>query len=604
METYPNLILPFYRALRQDVIELLPDVDVADSFTAIEDWISIDPYGTIRRISTLGKRMETSLVTNEKLVIDDLFETEDGTSLPHLFYEMFTVLFHDSGLPRYTLYEYLEGYSEPSNGANFVFLLRQILLCFSKLTDVEPEINVLDEVATFADRIQEKPNIRVQSDVLAFARYLLRQVLCDGDYDQLHPSLDQWDTIPYGCHGPGAVAEGETGVQKWSFRSISGLKTDCYQYYPGREVSKSYLSLPEREATARLAVVPKDFRGHRLICIEPKEMMFHQQGLMRVLYELVHSSMWTRKAINFFDQSHSQRLSSSYNMATVDLSDASDRVSKTLCRMLLPKSVWRLLSKYRSRSIDLSEWAGGLTFSKVETYETAFTMGNALCFPVETLVFWALSLATMLASITSLKEFKSLSLQLQNRMLRRCPLRVFGDDIIVPMRFHSAVCDTLLDAGMVVNFAKTCSDSLVREACGSWYFAGYDVRITRFKFHQLSGTHVWCSFADNAKELFANGLHHAANSVLLLIAEMHTAPLGFNGFPGQRRLGEGYRWNSDLQRLEYRAPLLSNEDGHMRIPGEKGLYAFFTKQATFAVLHGDPCVKWSWIPLVQNRRLD
>lgn len=516
-----------------------------------------------------------------------------------------------------------------------VYVLRQALLAFSKIEDVEPEIDKESELNEFIARITLVPEIR-GSRVLRLARILIRAVVEDSECFELSdcemecnlaPCLAQWDEDPFGLHGPGAVAGGERSWQKWLFKTIHGLDSRVYQYLPkhawdtcalakdlGRagEYPPRELNFFDEGRTSVLAVVPKDFRGHRLICIEPKELQFAQQGLMRVLYKHFQSHWLTRSAISFRNQAKSQILSRNLKFATIDLKDASDRLSISLARILFPRAFFQLVTRYRSDKVMLPD-------STLVQLKALATMGSALCFPLETLTFWAISLAAMLVQ-DDLDEggtdYRFLwDKEFPQVIKHHYHLRVFGDDIIVPRRFVTSVVNALEGSGLVVNRGKTFIDGLARESCGDWSYGSVDVRIVRFKASRLSGTHAWLGLAENCKALNESGMTRSAQAVLEFCSRLYPLPYGKSGFPNRkgclnllvhpkdewyRENRPAYRWNKNLQRLEFRMPVICEDNkGERDLPGNAGLYAWFVgKSATKTPLHqGHPCVKWCWTRL-------
>lgn len=595
MEASKPLIISFYQSLFSDVSDLLPSEPLQTSLTFLmeRNWPDF-----IRPLSALGKSFESTLISGVKLLVPDEFELEPGTELPKFCFCLFTAILNDAGYRRYTYdggvrdtltFEF-DGYVQAKRiQPLYVLILRQILLAWSKVTDIETIASEQDEINSFVQRIQTPGDVRLDSGTLSWARYLLRTLFTeDGELDA---SIQQWIEDPFGRHGPGAVFDGSQGSEKWDFQRKSGLDDRAYGLYPHTS-PRSYDLSEDSPLMSRLCVVPKDFRAHRLICIESKEAMFHQQGLLQVINSLVSRHFLTRRSIDFTSQTRSMCISKDMRNATIDLSDASDRVSLQLCRLILPRSLFSLLTRYRSRMIELPD--GQL----VSDYETMFTMGNALCFPTETLVFWAISLAAMLNADSERVSDYPESSQLA-KLLARYRLRVFGDDIIIPTRYYEPVRCALINSGLVVNTAKSCDSTLVREACGSWWYMSTDVRITRFHYTEVASLREWISLLEAAKELYRNGFHLAARSVLNELEATHSVPYGYFGLPGQCKLeGNCFRWNSSLQRMEFKTPSLITSEGLTCLPGEVGFYAYFTQQATKAVIPADAQrIIWIWVGL-------
>lgn len=636
METYTNLTLSFYKALKQDVLKLYPEFvdEISESFEWLDNLISISDENrllAIKSLCLLGKSIEKSLITPALLEVPSYFPLHENSVLPKFLYSLLSEVFYDSGLRRYSgnvkdhhLRD--DGAEIAKDAASAVFVLRQVTLAFSKAQDLPCDTEPVDELIAFRDRVTaEIPlTVRYPQDPLgmrirATAQRLLRVVLNKhgaesfvGDPEMVAP-LAQWVDNPFGRHGPGAVVGEEIGFDKWDFNPPPHMADIAVGTHDGEPLYLKYeesLTSFENVDCALVTLVPKDFRGRRIICIEPKERMFAQRGLMEVLYDLVHTNRLTSYAIDFRDQSKSQRFIQKRGISTIDLKDASDRVSLDLVKCLFPRSVTNLLLKYRSPYLlfnaAMPDKEGDWYAPHVYRYTTAFTMGNALCFPIETLVFWSLSLATMIeCSSLRIREGALMFIMDQpgawtiHTFRKHFPIRVFGDDIAVPSRFYSDVCETLREAGLSVNVNKSCCETPVRESCGAWNYAGTDVRITRFAFAQLKDTQSWISWRANADELNGNGFKFAATQVCEHLVEFHPRTVSSMSLLGHIRTTEGYRWNKDLQRVEVCLPTLREKGRRLSLPGYKGFYAHVTNQATFrTVCRGDAQgVEWQWVDL-------
>lgn len=597
METYTCLIQSFYQSVREDISEIAPDLDLVRSWTWLDQKLHEDPIRVIQELSALGKKVESCLINKgEMLIFSDYFEKwQDENELPGFLNPVFQRVFYSNGSRRFLTRSECGGM-----GSIYVLILRQVLLAFSKLQDVEPVVDKQDEIDTFCLRVSEDhyPNSFTYSREIGLTRRILRDLFYgedgDGEY-RLNPSVEQWIADPFGRHGPGAVAGKETGVQKWWFKPVEGLDPQIYNLRTltglEREAYKS-ASFENVVKTSRLAVVPKDFRGHRLICIEPKELMFAQQGLMQILTDVVHDHPVARRSIDFKDQSKSMDLCNKTRYSTLDLKDASDRITLRLLRDIFPKEVFALLTRYRSRMITLPD-------GDMLSPTTAFTMGNALCFPVETIVFWASSLSSMLLQYADDKSdyawhvYAQLKAHPRGTAARDLVLRVFGDDIIVPKKYYDTVSAGLNGLGMMINRAKSCNETPVREACGAWWFDGQDVRITRFSFHNLNRKYLaWVSVAENAKELAQCGFTHTSRAICEALDKLHQVPWGRLGFPMPKNIGTKMtleqiaqygttvRYNIQLQRVEVLVPVIKDDGPTVHLRDSEGIYAYYTRQAT------------------------
>lgn len=94
-------------------------------------------------------------------------------------------------------------------------------------------------------------------------------------------------------------------------------------------------------------------------------------------------------------------------------------------------------------------------------------MGNAYTFKLETLIFYALAVASA--------EELGVSYSTQGN------LHVYGDDIIVPRVVYDLLTEVLSACGFTTNHHKSFKDGLFYESCGSDYFRGSPVRPIFFK---------------------------------------------------------------------------------------------------------------------------
>jgi hypothetical protein len=265
-------------------------------------------------------------------------------------------------------------------------------------------------------------------------------------------------------HGPGAVAGGEVGLEKWETINFIPSLHRVYPRYDtylgvrsGGRISPSMcgeiLSVVKRskqsEAISRLLFVPKDSRGPRTISCEPKELMFIQQGVSRNLMRLFNTHSHGR--INFVDQSINGRLaltsSKTGEFATIDLQDASDRVATRLIDLIFPEGSIRYLHALRSHSTLLPD---GTLYEGHHKYAP---MGSALCFPIESACFWVLAVLAGVKSGMTCAEAKASTY-------------VYGDDIIIRPHVFTQLCELFFRFGLKVNTEKSYVEGPFRESCG------------------------------------------------------------------------------------------------------------------------------------------
>jgi hypothetical protein len=231
---------------------------------------------------------------------------------------------------------------------------------------------------------------------------------------------------------------------------------------------------PEQEQPVKVISVPKTLKTPRIIAMEPSYVQYVQQGILERLVEAIDESPIARSLIGFvgtqeLNQKLAQEGSRTGLLATLDLSEASDRVSNQLVRHLLSPHPWlfRAVDATRSRSADVPGH-GVIRLAKFAS------MGSALTFPFEAMVFCTLVFMGIEREIGHHLR-KSDVIRLLGKV------RVYGDDIIVPTDYALSVIRTLEDQGLRVNRRKSFWTGKFRESCGKEYYDGYDVSVTRIR---------------------------------------------------------------------------------------------------------------------------
>lgn len=203
----------------------------------------------------------------------------------------------------------------------------------------------------------------------------------------------------------------------------------------------------------KLLTVPKDAKTDRAICPPPTGNSFLQQGVGRYI-----RSRLKRFGVDLDDQTVNQDLAAVAQMvglATLDLKSASDTISSSLVRLLLPFEWYNLLDDIRTHCtlIPFGTQSREKLVRKFRINKFS-AMGNAYTFELESLIFWALA-----TSITPEGNYAS----------------VYGDDIVVESAHYLEVCKVLEWAGFTINHDKSfTSPAQFYESCGKHYFAGVD----------------------------------------------------------------------------------------------------------------------------------
>ena len=270
----------------------------------------------------------------------------------------------------------------------------------------------------------------------------------------------EWYSLPYRYSVPSSC---KTTGQKWSH-----FLQSMQDRIGGNRTHKG---LPvQYEPTSRLKFVPKTFSKARGICIEQLETQFLQQGIKNALYHRIMNHPETKGKVNFTDQNVNGRLalygSSTGKLATVDMSSASDRISRKLVSYLFadnPDILDGLLA-LSTNTIELPDTISFITDFPSAKYAP---MGSALCFPVMALVHYALVKAIIVLSSRPHGEASV--------------VYVYGDDIIVPTGCTQAIYDWLPRFGMKLNEEKSFYRSRFRESCGLHAYNGHVITPLRFK---------------------------------------------------------------------------------------------------------------------------
>jgi hypothetical protein len=202
-------------------------------------------------------------------------------------------------------------------------------------------------------------------------------------------------------------------------------------------------------------------------------MQYVQQGLHEKFVSYLEGSDSLSSYIGFTDQEPNRILacqgSVALDLATLDLSEASDRVSNQhVCDLFgTRRFLSGAIQSCRSQKADVP--GHGIT-----TLSKFASMGSALTFPVEAMVF---------LTIIFIGIERELNTQLTRELINELKgqVRVYGDDIIVPVRYVRSVVDALEDFGLLVNRNKSFWTGKFRESCGGDFYDGADVNVVRAK---------------------------------------------------------------------------------------------------------------------------
>lgn len=275
--------------------------------------------------------------------------------------------------------------------------------------------------------------------------------------------------------GPGAFFGSENNSEPYYVRKqmdpdvIGTCRTDqkafsgFFKAYPSSP--ESIRVVPEGKCS-KVLFVPKDSRGPRIISKEPLHLLRAQLAYFDWLSAKLERTC--KGSISFKDQSTNRQIaaigSKDRSYATLDLKDASDRVSYRLCQELFQYSpaIRYAISHFRSTSAELPN-------GRVIKLGKLAGMGSGLTFATMALVIH-LSVCTRISLVMNI-PYEEVSSK----------VFVYGDDLAIPKGWFSDAIIGLESSGLQVNKDKCFIHSHFRESCGGDYLNGNDVAPVRLK---------------------------------------------------------------------------------------------------------------------------
>lgn len=320
-----------------------------------------------------------------------------------------------------------------------------------------------------------------------------------------------------GLHVPWDDLRGSfSGGASTKFRRSPGVIAQKFQ--EGSNITEAAI-MPFLRLTSSVAWAPRDFDlavGNVMFTVpksttidraaakEPEYNMYAQKAIG----DFIRSKL-KRVGINLNDQTHNQRLakigSLEGNLATVDLSSASDSICKQLVLMLLPDDWFHLMDALRSPITMIDDVAH-------ENYMFS-SMGNGFTFELESLIFWALTRAVCYATHT------------------KGSVSVYGDDIICPVEIQAELVEVFTFCGFKVNPKKSFFDGKFRESCGKHWFAGLDVTPFYVKAVPVDVSD-WCLLLNSFRrwtDLYSSICDPSYFEIWNLFSEIVPAPLWGGG---------------------------------------------------------------------------
>lgn len=442
-----------------------------------------------------------------------------------------------------------------------------------------------DEVRQMDVRIGERLKFQWNSwhNFERVAHLLFRDVL--HDLDQM---IWTYGIVPK--HGPGSTADRTLANAKYDYRGwTTRLEEAGFPYgdflFPSwshalEHAEDVHFMEPGEEPPVRVVQVPKTLKTPRIIAIEPVHMQYVQQGLKEVIVEKIERDDILSNFIGFTDQEPNRTMachgSFHLDLATLDLKEASDRVSIGHVMALTARNRLSRDAIFACRSMKAQVPVDNKLLIK-ELHKYA-SMGSALTFPLEAMVF---------LTIIFMGIERELKKPLTEESLRGFfgRVRVYGDDIIVPVEFVESVTLALEDFGLRVNKTKSFWTGRFRESCGGDFYDGFDVSVVKAKTDlPTSRKHVpeIESTVNLRNQLYMSGYWGTANYLEELLRRLIPFPSIHPDSPGLGRHTlldfEVQRMCPYLQRDLVKAAVVVSRTPHSPVSGVGALLKWFLKR--------------------------
>lgn len=502
-----ELYLSLYCNLYTDIAEKLrvPVKESQRDLESIRDRVEAEGLSFLTKsLPLLGKALDKCLSKDEPFAIPTAFKKQKGRRTPNIFRYFFSMVITPEGLP------------DPQLDTVVLRELRQLMFIEYKLeipsTDEQKESLLRDFVEV--DAGLDKPS-NIDQEWLEIASDLIRDIFASFDPTDIRPK-----------HGPGSVATGELNHEKHVFKRIYKTVERVYPFTEYFEYSLSAVAdrwhLYEdlevlEEGTAKVALIPKDSRGPRIISCEPLEIQWIQQGLGNAVRR--HLERWhlTRGHVNFTSQQINRRLalegSLNQRWVTLDMKEASDRVSVWLIEELF-RDVPQLLEALLATRSGCTKLPSG----QIVRLKKFAPMGSNLCFPIQSVVFYALAVASVIHADRKTNPGRGARARAQKA---RAAVYVYGDDIIVRSEVYAPVLQLLPTTGLMFNQGKCCTAGFFRESCGCDAYKGVDVTPLRIKkvydSHRTVNAKVLVSYVELSNSAYLRGYPRVASHLASLV---------------------------------------------------------------------------------------
>jgi hypothetical protein len=212
-------------------------------------------------------------------------------------------------------------------------------------------------------------------------------------------------------------------------------------------------------------------------------------------------------------------------------------------------------------------------------------MGNACTFPVESLIFLSICLATVLTQ-------RNLRATKKNIEMLAGEVAVFGDDIVIPVDCRELLFEALEVLDFKVNAQKSFWTGMFRESCGIDAFGGSVITPAYWRSFNDGKPESLASTVETRNNFYKKFLLNAADRLASTIpsdiptVHVRSGVFGLVSFLGHNVEGFKTRYNASLQREEVLVASLIATQNRTPVGDDSALLQFFTEEP-------DPFTKWT-----------
>lgn len=397
-------------------------------------------------------------------------------------------------------------------------------------------------------------------------------------------------------HGPGAVSdpsdEGKYSFPHWPMKLELTFPSALYAFAnEGLVGDATAPGLSPHEPPSKLIAVPKTQKAPRLIASEPTAHQWMQQAVARWLRkEFSRTSIG--RVVSFRDQTRSQKFATAASLtglgATIDLSSASDRLSLWCVERMFRSNHDLIYALHATRT----RWVSNNIDKKLPRHlvlKKFAPMGSALTFPVQSIIYAIVAVATTLYNRLGPLEgagFNELAPLCENVSQ---DIVVFGDDICCHRDDAPSVSKVLSYLGLKVNTEKSFWTGRFRESCGVDAYAGVDVTPTYFLGNAVeSNPESIVSAVDGSNNFHKGGYWVTADWMasevpehlrkkISVVGPADSGEFGFFSFAPQDR-PQFETWDNDLQRWRRTSLHIEVKVDRMKPDSIANLLQYFTEE--------------------------